>query len=404
MQLRWALKAPRVVPRPVRMFHSSSPGEYNPHTFLLTPTNPALVRKLHPILLGKAESMNKEYTELQESPNEDQFKDKKLIARINLLGQITHELDSYRNSITQYDELLSMCDDPELKKDAEDEIPVVEAEAEQAIRKLETLLLPTHPYGDIGCIMEMRPGIGGEEASLFTDDLMNMYTGYCDEMGWKYQVTTLTRNDKGGITEVILAVDGEGSYNMLQHEGGVHRVQRVPATESSGRVHTSAAAVIVLPQISETSVAAEDIQFAPGEVRIDVMRAQGAGGQHVNKTESAVRLVHIPTKTMVVMQNSRSQRQNKEMAFLILRGRLAEQKRQEQVAKSKNVRSSQVSATDRSDKIRTYNFHQNRVTDHRCGYSGNLDVVMSGKKLDSVLAALEDHFREESIKDLEVTE
>ncbi|KAG5365819.1 Peptide chain release factor 1 [Yarrowia sp. B02] len=389
MQLRWALKTPWMAPRAVRMFHS-------------TPL--ASVRKLHPILLGKAESMNKEYQTLQESPNEDQFKDKKLIAKINMLGQVTHELDSYKSSIAQYDELMGMCDDPELRKEAEDEIPSVEGEAEQAIKKLETLLLPTHPYGDIGCILEMRPGIGGEEACLFTDDLLTMYTGYADEMGWQHQITNVTRNDKGGITEVILSIDGEGSYNMLQHEGGVHRVQRVPATESSGRVHTSAAAVIVLPQISETSVAAEDIQFAAGEVRIDVMRAQGAGGQHVNKTESAVRLVHIPTKTMVVIQNSRSQRQNKETAFTILRGRLAEMKRREQAAKSKSARTSQVSATDRSDKIRTYNFHQNRVTDHRCGFSGNLDVVMSGKRLDSVLEALEDHYREESIKDLEVTE
>ncbi|KAG5365521.1 Peptide chain release factor 1 [Yarrowia sp. C11] len=387
--LRKAITAPWRAPRAVRMFHSTSTSS---------------ARKLHPILLGKAESMNKEYEALQASPNEDQFKDKKLIAKINLLGQVTHELDSYKSSMGQYEELVSMCDDPELKKDAEDEIPSVEAEAETAIKKLESLLLPTHPYGDIGCIIEMRPGIGGEEACLFTDDLLNMYTGYADEMGWPYQITTMSRNDKGGITEVILSVDGEGSYNMLQHEGGVHRVQRVPATESSGRVHTSAAAVIVLPQISETSVAAEDIQFAAGEVRIDVMRAQGAGGQHVNKTESAVRLVHLPTKTMVVMQNSRSQRQNKETAFMILRGRLAEQKRREQAAKSKNARTSQVSATDRSDKIRTYNFHQNRVTDHRCGYSGNLDVVMSGKKLDDVLEALEDHYRELSIKDLEVEE
>lgn len=345
--------------------------------------------------------MGKEYHELQASPDEEQFKDKKLIAKINTLGQVSHELDSYKSTVQMCEELVPMLEDPDLRSEAEIELAAAEAEADTVAKKLESLLLPSHPYGDIGCIIEMRPGIGGEEASLFTDDLLTMYIGFADEMGWPYQITNVTRNDKGGVTEVFLSIDGAGSYNLLQYEGGVHRVQRVPATESSGRVHTSAAAVIVLPQISEQSVAAEDIQFAAGEVRIDVMRAQGAGGQHVNKTESAVRLVHIPTKTMVVIQNSRSQRQNKETAFVILRGRLAEQKRLVQAAKSKNARTSQVSATDRSDKIRTYNFHQNRVTDHRCGYSGNLDVVMSGKKLESVLDALTDHFRDESIKELE---
>lgn len=211
---------------------------------------------------------------------------------------------------------------------------------------------------------------------------------------------TVAPND--ALTEAIIAIDAPGAYNTLRHESGVHRVQRVPATETKGRTHTSTAAVVVLPKMSEgteQSLKEDERQFAPGEVRIDTMRAGGKGGQHVNTTDSAVRLVHIPTGIIVMQQDERSQPRNKAKAFQILRSRLALLEREKEIAEQRRMRTDQVSTTDRSDKIRTYNYPQNRVTDHRCGYSvHDLPGVMAGEKLDELIEKVDEHEFEERLQ------
>jgi peptide chain release factor 1 len=243
-------------------------------------------------------------------------------------------------------------------------------------------------------IMEIRAGTGGDEASLFAADLYRLYQYYFDSQGWKVEVFDAAPSDVGGFKEITLSVEGEGTWRKLRHESGGHRVQRVPATESQGRIHTSAATVAVLPEAEEV-----DLEINPGDLRIDTMRAGGAGGQHVNKTESAVRITHLPTGTMVVCMDEKSQHKNRARAMRVLRSRLYEAERARQAAERAAMRKTAVGTGDRNARIRTYNFPQNRLTDHRVNENYSLEHVLAGK-LEPVVVDLLALEREERIKNL----
>lgn len=244
--------------------------------------------------------------------------------------------------------------------------------------------------------MEIRSGTGGEEAALFAADLFRMYSRYAERKGWKVEILSSNRTGLGGFKEVILSIEGKGAYSRLKYEGGVHRVQRIPVTESGGRIHTSAVSVAVLPEAEEV-----DVDINPDDLIIDTFRASGHGGQHVNKTESAVRITHKPTGIVVSCQDERSQLQNKMKAMKILRARLMEKAQEEQEAEITKERREQVKTGDRSDKIRTYNFPQNRVTDHRIGLTlYKLEQVLDGD-LDEIIDALITHYQAEALARLE---
>ena len=262
--------------------------------------------------------------------------------------------------------------------------------------------MPVHPFAHMPCLIEIRPGTGGGEAGIFAGDLLRMYTAFCRRQGLRAELLSLSSEEALGseqVTEAIMEILNEGAYGSLRSEAGVHRVQRVPATESKGRVHTSAASVLVLPSFPERSTDDIDIDdpesdfyVAPGDVRTDVMRSRGAGGQHVNTTDSAVRLTHIPTGTVVAVQTSRSQQQNRAKAWQVLRARLAQSRREAREAEIAAVRQ-RIAGTgraDRSDKVRTYNWGQRRVTDHRSGLTTHAldEVLEGGPALDAIMASV----------------
>ena len=268
---------------------------------------------------------------------------------------------------------------------AQEEFHTARAELERLREELKILLLPRDPNDDRDVIMEVRGGVGGEEGMLFAGDLMRMYTMYAESKGWKVDVVNCSETELGGVKEASFVIEGEGAWSRLKFEGGTHRVQRVPETESGGRIHTSAATVAVLPE-------AEEVEFSidPKDLQIDTFRSSGAGGQHVNKTESAIRITHLPTGVVVECQDERSQYKNKDKAMRILRSKLYEAEQAKQNAAIAAERKSQVGSGDRSERIRTYNFPQNRVTDHRLtgdGKNFNLAPILDGN-LDPLIDAL----------------
>jgi len=272
-----------------------------------------------------------------------------------------------------------------------------EAKKERLEKEITERLVPPDEYDDRNIIMEIRAGTGGDEAALFAADLLRMYLRYAERNNWKYEILDITENELGGIKTAVLRINGKGVYRRLKYESGVHRVQRVPQTESSGRIHTSTATVAVLPEPTDI-----DIHINEDELKIDTYRASGAGGQHVNKTDSAVRITHLPTGIVVTCQKERSQHQNKEKALNILKAKLFELKLEEQQSKIVKERKSQIGTAERSEKIRTYNFPQNRVTDHRIQYTTyRINEILDGD-LDEIIDKLIEHDLKEKIETLTI--
>lgn len=290
---------------------------------------------------------------------------------------------AYLKAVSDRDEAEALLKDPELREMAQEEWNGAKEEMERLERELTLLLLPKDPNDSRNVIMELRGGVGGEESALFAASLLRMYGMYAQAHGWKLEIVNMNETELGGVKECSVLIEGEGAYSRLKFESGVHRVQRVPETESGGRIHTSAATVAVLPE-------AEEVEFTidPKDLQIDTYRASGAGGQHVNKTSSAIRITHLPTGLVVECQDERSQYKNKDKAMKVLRSRLYEREREKQSSAVAAERKSQVGSGDRSERIRTYNFPQGRVTDHRIGLTlYKIDAVMNGD-LDELIDAL----------------
>lgn len=311
----------------------------------------------------------------------------KLNKEFSDLTPIVTAVQDLRRAQRELAELSSMAkdgsSDPEMAALATDEIEALQPKIEDLKGKLQILLLPKDAADDRSVILEVRAGTGGDEAALFAADLFRMYQRYAELHGWKTEIISMSENDLGGLKEVVASISGHGVFARLKFESGVHRVQRVPETEASGRIHTSAATVAVLPEPEEV-----DVEIRPEDLRIDTMRAGGAGGQHVNRTDSAVRMTHLPTG-IVVVSAEKSQHQNRRLAMQVLRSRIFELERQRAADERSAQRRGQVGSGDRSQRIRTYNFPQGRVTDHRINMTMHkLESVLEGSALDELIDAL----------------
>jgi peptide chain release factor 1 len=311
------------------------------------------------------------------------------------LQKIVDKANEYIATLEAIDENKELLSDNELGELAKEELKELEPKVPILEEEIKLLLLPKDPNDDKNIYLEIRAGTGGDEASLFVGDLFRAYSRYADKKGWKTELISTSDSDVGGYKEIILLIKGESVYSKLKYEGGTHRVQRIPSTESQGRVHTSAVTVAIMPEVNET-----EIDIPASEIKIDVMRAGGAGGQHVNKTESAVRMTHIPTGIVVSMQDERSQQRNKEKALQILKARVYEKYESERLAKIGEERKSQVGSGDRSERIRTYNYPQNRITDHRIGLTlYRLEQIMNEGLFDEIIDPLIAHYQGEALKE-----
>lgn len=302
------------------------------------------------------------------------------------LEPIVNKYREYKQTKQAYEDAMELLKDPEMKELAEEEMLDNKEKLPKLEEELKILLIPKDPDDDKNVICEIRAGAGGEEAALFAGTLYRMYTMYTERKGWKLEVINENPTELGGFKEISFMITGKGAYSRLKFESGVHRVQRVPETEASGRIHTSAATVSVLPEVEDV-----EIEIKPEDIKMEVFRSSGAGGQHINKTSSAVRLIHIPTGMVVECQNERSQFQNRDFAMKLLKSRLYQIEKEKQDSARVNERRSQIGSGDRSEKIRTYNYPQGRITDHRIGFSifqmenflnGDLDEM-----IDNLIAA-----------------
>ena len=341
-------------------------------------------------MLDKLRILKNQYEQLQRRMEEPEtYSDPALYARCE---RVTRELAPIVGAYCEYERAeedmraaLELMDDAEMRELAQEEYAEAKARMAELSEKMKLLLLPKDPNDAKNVIMEIRGGVGGEEGMLFAADLFRMYSMYAESRGWRIEIANINETELGGIKEISFVVEGEGAYSRLKFEAGGHRVQRVPVTESGGRIHTSAATVAVLPEIEDV-----DFKLDMNDLKIDTYRSSGAGGQHVNKTESAIRITHLPTGTVVECQDERSQYKNKDRAMQILRSKLYEAEQAKQAAAVAAERKSQIGSGDRSERVRTYNFPQNRVTDHRLtgdNKNFNIAAIMNGN-LDPLIDAL----------------
>jgi len=310
------------------------------------------------------------------------------------LEEIKNATLEYTDVCTQIQENRDLLEDDELYELAKEELKVLEPRKEQLEEDIKLLLLPKDPNDDRDIFLELRAGTGGDEAALFVADLFKAYVRYAENRGWKVEIVSQSEGIMGGFKEIIALVKGQGAFSRMKFEGGVHRVQRVPATESQGRVHTSAITVAVMPEVDDI-----EIEINPNDLKIDVMRSSGNGGQSVNTTDSAVRITHLPTGLVVINQDGKSQHKNKDAAMRVLKARLYDLQEQERYAKESEMRKTQVGSGDRSARIRTYNYPQNRISDHRANLTlYRLDAIMEGGLFDEIIDPILAHFQAEAIK------
>ena len=311
-------------------------------------------------------------------------KTRELSKELSEIEDLVNCYKKYKKVLNNMEEATEMLKDPELGEIAKEEVKNLQQEKDSLDKELEILLIPKDPNDSKNVVIEIRGAAGGDEANIFAGDLFRMYTRYAEKNGFSYKVYNSVEGTAGGFSQIEFIVKGEGAYSKLKYESGSHRVQRVPVTESNGRLQTSTATVLVMPEVDDDV----NIEINPGDLRIDIYRSSGCGGQGVNTTDSAVRITHLPTNTVVTCQNERSQIQNKEQAMKVLKIRLYEQQLQKQEEEQGAERRSKIGTGDRAEKIRTYNYPQNRVTDHRIGFTTKqLDRVMDGD-LDDIITAL----------------
>jgi peptide chain release factor 1 len=346
---------------------------------------------MKPSMLAKLDQLSQRLEEvntllMQENATADMDAYRKLTREHAELGPLAALYADYRQADSDVKTAQEMLSDPEMKEFAQEEVTSAKARMEQLELDLQKMLLPKDPNDERNIFLEIRAGTGGDEAALFAGDLLRMYTRYAERNRWQVEMISESPSELGGYKEVIVRIVGVGAYSKLKFESGGHRVQRVPATETQGRIHTSACTVAVMPEADEV----EDVDINPADIRIDTFRASGAGGQHINKTDSAVRITHIPTGIVVECQDDRSQHKNKAQAMKVLAARIKDMQLREQQAKEAATRKSLIGSGDRSERIRTYNFPQGRMTDHRINLTlYKLDFIMDGDvdELTTALAA-----------------
>ncbi len=340
------------------------------------------------MLKEKLKEIEEKYNQIEaqlSDPNiiNDMEKYKNLSSELKKLTPIVEKAKEYNELLKQIEENEELLEDEELKELAKEELKTLKERLPELEKQIKLLLLPKDEADEKDVILEIRAGTGGEEAALFAADLFRMYSRFAEKKGFKVEVLSKSLSDTGGIKEIVAEIKGKGAYSLFKHESGTHRVQRIPITESQGRIHTSAATVAVLPEAEDI-----DIEIKPEDLRIDVFRASGHGGQHVNTTDSAVRITHLPTGMVVSCQDEKSQLKNKEKAMKILKSRLYDFYRRQKEEEIAQQRRSQIGSGDRSERIRTYNFPQGRVTDHRINLTlYKLDSIMEGE-LDELIEAL----------------
>lgn len=337
------------------------------------------------LVKNRFEEISQKLTDPSVLSDNEQYRS--LMKEYKSLEPIVETYGQYRAALDRIEEAQELLEegglDKELREMAQEQLEEGRTQEQTLSAQLKTLLLPKDPNDERNVILEIRGGTGGEEAALFSADLLRMYTMYAENRGWRVEILSANETELGGYKEVSILMEGEGAYSRLKFESGVHRVQRVPETESQGRIHTSAVTVAVLPEAEDV-----EVEINPNDLQIDTYRASGAGGQHVNKTSSAIRITYLPTGMVVECQDERSQYKNKDKAMRVLRSRLYEQKQAEQDAQISSDRKNQVGSGDRSERIRTYNFPQSRVTDHRIGMTlYRLESFLNGD-MDEILDAL----------------
>lgn len=339
-------------------------------------------------MIERLEATLTKYNQLQtELMSEDVLKNinktREISKEIADLEEVVTEYKKYKKVLESIVDTKEMLNDDELKEIAKDELKTLEEEKENIEKNLEILLIPKDPNDSKNVIMEIRGATGGDEANIFAGDLFRMYSRYAERIGLKIEIINAVEGTAGGFSQIEFMIKGQGAYSKLKYESGSHRVQRVPVTESNGRIQTSTATVLVMPEAEDVNITID-----PKDLRIDIFRSSGCGGQGVNTTDSAVRITHLPTNTVVTCQNERSQIQNKEQAMKVLKARLYDLEQQKHDQELGSERRSKIGTGDRAEKIRTYNYPQNRVTDHRIGFTTNsLDRVMNGQ-LDEIIDAL----------------